>query len=196
MLSIIDLKAPMSLGLGVCQGAKLRYVLIGIILLCIIAVGVLGCSNKDDKNTAYDNLTMQANTFAKACRGNDYQQIVDLGYKPIIDISGGKDEVRDRLIGNHTDINIVDFQIESPQEPFFVNGHLVSIIESRVLYEYPDGIMKLTSFILGVSDNNGNRWSFVDGNGIRQSLEEYKIIFGNEMGDWEIPETDSVWIPA
>ena len=75
----------------------------------------------------------------------------------------------------------------APEEAFKVERQLFAIVPTTVKMKTPEGVLVGKAFLLGISDDDGETWTFVDGSGGRNQ-EKMKKLFPGASDKIRLPD--------
>jgi len=140
-----------------------------------------------------DAARQQGERCAQAFASGDADNVASFMPVPIVEKLGGSEQVgtmvkssvqmlermgmtlRSVAVGNVTDLK------ESHSQHF-------AVVPEYIDYATATGTSRIESFLLGISDDGGRTWKFVDGAGIRSNPGLLREIFPNFPDDLKIPE--------
>jgi hypothetical protein len=142
---------------------------------------VLATSAAARADAAADAAKKQADEVSQAFVKSDYAKIVDLTYSGLIDFVGG----RDKLIGitkgamemfKQQGIEVISYKMAEPGEIVKGEGKSYVVVPATMEMKAPVGKIKVKSYLLGISTDDGKSWKFLDGSGLANKELKDKII--------------------
>lgn len=142
-----------------------------------------------DANAQRSNLKAQAEEASQTIKNHDYAKLADYTHPKALEGQGG----REKLIAESKEaieqlkregFEIISVEIGEPEEIVAIENELFAVVPLTAIVKAPKGKMKQSSSIVGISDNNGANWKFV--NGINQ--EKFKEMFPNAAAKVRIPQ--------
>lgn len=140
---------------------------------------------------AQANLTSAIKENAEACANalvsKDFDQVVRYTHPNVVKGMGGKEAmIRTLKMGmNQMSSQGISFHkvtIGSPETPVRVNGILLSKVSQRLYMQMPNGLLQVDSHLLGISEDDGSTWYFIDlGPITKAQLEQAFPSFGREV---------------
>ena len=169
---------------------KNRFAAFVIILLSHAAFG----------QTDYKNLKSQAEESAKAFIGGDYARLVDLTYPKLVELIGGRAKMisfieKDMKEMKAQGVEVISMSFDDPTQVIKIGEQWFAVLPSTMKMKVPDGILVGKSFMLGISGDNGERWTFVGGSALDEKA--IKTLFPAAVGKLKIPKEEKpVLYPA
>lgn len=117
-----------------------------------------------------NQIRAQAEELSGAFVAGDFAKVADLTYAGIVEAGGGKEEMTAFLENGIGEMRAQGFQILTltvgePREPVAVGGHVFAVVPTKMRMKTPQGVASKESFFIGVSEDGGKSWTFVDGEG-------------------------------
>ena len=140
----------------------------------------------------YPNLKVQATELAEAFSRKDFDKVASLTYPKLVELMGG----RDRMVAflnqgmkqaEAENVKFLSNTIGEPGEVISVEQQLFAIIPTTLKMKVPEGILAGQSFLIGVSNDKGENWTFVDGSG-GMNREKLKVLFPAAADKLKLPE--------
>lgn len=109
----------------------------------------------------------QAMRYAVASFDGDHKTLIDLTYPALIELSGGRDMLH-KLITDKIEtlrkrgITRFDGTVGSPGKFYKAGAQIHCLIPEYIIFKMPKGHYAGQSYLLGVSDDKGKRWKFLD----------------------------------
>ena len=109
----------------------------------------------------------QAARFASATFNGDHKTVIDLTYPALIELSGGR-EMMQKLITDKIEsirkrgITKFDGAVGSPGKFYKAGTQIHCLIPEYIVFKMPKGHYAGESYLLGVSDDKGKNWKFLD----------------------------------
>ncbi|WP_374949494.1 hypothetical protein [Mucilaginibacter sp.] len=141
------------------------------LFICIL---ILFCA---EQLVAQDTIAIkkQAARFAAATFNGDHKTVIDLTYPALIELSGGR-EMMQKLITDKIETirkrGIVKFEgtVGLPGPVYKAGTQLHCLIPEYIIFRMPKGHYYAESYLLGVSDDNGKKWKFLDVGSMPQTI--------------------------
>lgn len=112
-------------------------------------------------------LKQQADLCSAAVKKNDFETLAGLTHPRVVEQMGGKEamvreltDTFDRLKANG--VAVADSLSKEPAPPAKVGGWLVAMVPTEVVMETPDKRLRIFSEMVGISEDEGKKWVFVD----------------------------------
>lgn len=135
-------------------------------------------------------MKQEAEKCAKALMVPDYDAIVVYSHKRVIDGMGGKEGMIATIKkgleqAKAQGIVIEKVTVGEPAKLEKIDGWLVGLIPQTLVMKMPGGKLEQESHLLGISEDDGKKWVFVDAGGIPKA--QFEQIFPEIAGKIEIP---------
>ena len=132
----------------------------------------------------------EAEKCAKAILASDFDTVTVYSHQRIIEGMGGKEKMATILkssLGQAAaqGVSIEEASIGEPGKLEKIDGWLVGLIPQKVVMKVPGGKVEQESPLLGISEDDGKKWVFVDAGGIPKA--QLEKIFPEIVGTIEIP---------
>jgi hypothetical protein len=136
-------------------------------------------------------IKQEAQKCAKAVLTNDCEGIVAYTHPRIVAQIGGKEAMiailKSGTAQMHADgVAIVEVTIGTPEAPKKVGAWLTSMVSQHIVMKVPGGRLYRDSSLLGISEDNGKHWTFIDLGPISQ--EQLEQVFPELKGKIAVPE--------
>lgn len=145
------------------------------LVLCVPMLGVLPAAAA----TAGERAAAQARTLAEAAIALDAERVIALTHPRVYELTGNPDGAREQLRSAFASLKVrgladefglrtlerVDFLPPGPPAKAGP-GTLAVFIAYRAVERSREGRFAVESFYLGLSEDEGRRWRFVDGMGL------------------------------
>jgi hypothetical protein len=141
---------------------------------------------------SYPNAKIQANQLNDAVLAGDYSKAADLTYPKLIQLIGGRAKYLAVLKSGMNETQSERFRIistvsDDPTEIIEVGSEVYAILPTTMKIKVVEGILVGQSSLIGVSNDRGEHWTFVDaGRGF--SHEQMKTLFPDVADRLKIPE--------
>lgn len=138
----------------------------------------------------YPNLTAQAKQLEEALGHKDYAKVLDLTYAKVIELGGG----REKLLAAMTQqvktmesegVEILSTNTSSPSQFLHEGNAIYAVIPATSKFKAKDGVFQTEGSLIGISNDGGANWTFVDATG-KDQTELKKIL----------PNLDKLNLPA
>ncbi|MEM6883478.1 MAG: hypothetical protein AAF571_00495 [Verrucomicrobiota bacterium] len=143
------------------------------------------------ENAVITKIQTHAEKCSQAFLDERYDLLVDYTHPKIVKMMGGREKMIQRITKGSKEIFSGDFAIQkvsigTPQIPEVVGDSLLSIVPQSQNIKTPEGILKLDSHLLAISEDNGERWYFIDIGPINQS--QFEQLFPEYAKAISLPE--------
>lgn len=176
-----------------------------LVLSWLLAAGMAGCasgsrpqSNQQPEASAsgpktVDNevIKRQAQDLSDAMIAGDYNKAADLTYPKLVDLMGGRtkfisetEKVFKEMEAQQ--VKIVSNVVGEPHDIVEVKNEIFAIVPSTMRMKVPDGILAAEAFLIGVSNDGGQNWTFVDSAAAREG--GLNLVFPDAASQLRIPE--------
>lgn len=175
---------------------KIFFVIICLLLFLQIACGQTQPINTETKTTVkneeaesdYPNLKIQAGEVAQATVSGDFAKLIDYTYPKILAKLGGKDKMLAFLKNDSAQMKAEGFELEAVEigkikQIVVVDNEIFAVVPMTMKIKSPNGKAIGESSFVGVSNDNGKNWKFL--NGINQ--ERFKSLFPRAAEKLQIP---------
>ena len=140
----------------------------------------------------YPNAKRQANQLNDAVLAGDYSKAADLTYPKLIQLIGGRAKYLAVLKSGMKETQSERFRIistvsDDPTEIIVVGSDVYAILPTTMKIKVAEGILVGQSSLIGVSNDRGEHWTFLDaGRGF--SREQMKKLFPDVAERLKVPE--------
>ena len=115
-----------------------------------------------------DTLRADAEWMCQAVVKADADAIVEHTYPGLVEKVGGTDEMRKAIVAGHTDMRqrglvVIGLEITKISEPVQAGSELHAVVRTKRAVRGPTGKQTLESYVIAVSADEGENWTFVDG---------------------------------
>ncbi len=138
------------------------------------------------------NIRAAFDRAAQAVVAGDAEAILDSTYSGLLEQVGGRDVMRSMVIKNLNDLKkrgmaVVATEIVSISEPLRAGDELHAIIRAKRTVKAPGGRQIQDTFMIAVSGDGGQNWTFVDGPQL--TPKHIEALFPDFNEALELPET-------
>ena len=137
-------------------------------------------------------LKAQAEELGRAFVGGDFGKVADLTHPSIVELAGGKAHLAEDMEQVVEEMRAEGSKYESLSvgEPKQVvsgaQGQLFAVVPTVIRIATPRGVAASQSFFLGVSEDGGARWTFVEGADI-EDKNDLKALFPSAPDGLDLP---------
>ena len=119
------------------------------------------------KNEYRETIITEANKMVNSLKGNDYQSLINHTYPKLIEILGGKTSMLNQMNTQmkrmeDSGAKISDVKIGKPKDIYVAGDELHCLVPQKLVLTVPTGKVITNSFLLAISNNNGQNWYFLD----------------------------------
>jgi hypothetical protein len=174
-----------------------------IVLICVVSPACRGTSsqNANQQTTAQvseaaqaQRIKAQAQELADSMMRDDFEKVIDLTYPKLVGLLGGreaavaamKQESSEMLSDN---MQLVSHKIGEPRDFVQVEGERYAIVPSTMQIRVPEGMLVGEAFMIAVSVDGGQNWTFVDSGGGNANPKLLKDLFPAAADKLRMPET-------
>jgi hypothetical protein len=121
----------------------------------------------------------------------DYAKVVDLTFPRVVQLGGGREKMIALLKKGVQDmksrgITFRSAKVETPNQIAKAGRSLIAIVPFTLEMRIPQGKATQKSFLLGISDDDGKSWTFIDGSKLTQ--ENVKMFVPDFPKTVKLPE--------
>jgi hypothetical protein len=144
---------------------------------------------------SYPNLKIQAEELAKAFDRQDYDKVASLTYPKLVELMGGREGMaaimsRSMKRSEETDnAKLLSTTVGEPDSVTRIGQQLYAIVPTTLRIKVPEGVLVGKSFLIGISKDNGENWTFIDGSGGRNQ-EKLKVLLPEAADKLKLPESN------
>ena len=140
----------------------------------------------------YPNLKLQATQLSEATLRGDYATAERLTYPKLIEVMGGSRLFRESITAAMKELEASGVKIESlsvgePRDFLEADQSIYAIVPTTLKMKVAEGILVGESALIGISDDKGINWTFVDSAGASDK-ELRKALFPSVAEKLRIPE--------
>lgn len=145
----------------------------GVCFFLIVALAFPSHANEQLKTSVLKS----AKDMFDAMQKNEYAKVIDLTYAGVVKKMGGRDRAIERLEAvskqlKSQGIEIKGTEIGEPGEFLAEGNNLFVVIPTTNDFKLPQGTARGKSYILGISGDSGKNWTFIEGAGLRDKIEQ------------------------
>jgi len=140
----------------------------------------------------------RANLLAQAMIKGDYPTIINNTYPKAIQMAGGKEKMI-QLISTSIEqmkgmgLSFDAISMGTPGKFYKAGTEIHCLVPENITFKTPQGRLLSHSNLLGISEDSGKSWTFLDVN--NSSREKLKLILPNINPDLQIPKATVEQIP-
>lgn len=140
-----------------------------------------------------NKLKAQAEEMSKAFVDGDFGKVADSTYPDVVKFVGGRARMVSSLEVGMKQMRTQGFDIEAvvvgdPTQILTLGKQTFAVVPTTMRMKVQQGTLSSESFFLGVSEDGGNTWSFVDGAGVRDK-GRLKVLFPAAADKLELPQS-------
>lgn len=140
----------------------------------------------------YPSLKTQAEALSEAFLAGDYEKVAALTHPRVVQIAGGAEalvnHVRQGMREAEADgMKVLSYTVGEPGPATRIGDRLYAIVPSLMKMQIPQGVAAQESFMIGVSGDGGESWTFVGGTGTGDK-EMFRMVLPEAAGKLKLPE--------
>jgi len=137
--------------------------------LALIAIAVSAQLASADPQT--ERIRKLAAENSAALTSGNYPRLVELTYPKVVEMIGGRDKMIETLRRGSGDMKahgsaILGADVSEPKEIVTAGNKQFAIVPMTVRVQVPDGTLRSKGFLIAVSEDRGETWTFIDGAGL------------------------------
>ncbi len=138
---------------------------ISILVIFLSCFGAEASQNSSLKEKAKG----QVEEINRALINEDFAKILDLTHPRVAELAGGRDKMISMMESSLKEMKAqgVTFRsskVYAPREPVKAGSHLYIVVPFLLEPKVPGGKLLRKSYVIGVSNDQGKSWVFVNGN--------------------------------
>lgn len=148
---------------------------------------IVGCSSNAetelaDSPQALANLKAQAEEVGQSAVHEDHARMTELTHPALVEKFGGREAFVKKLESMAAEmkglgIRVTKCALGEPSKLIQVRGQVYAVVPMESEFAGPQGMPnKVTSYLIGVSSDGGEHWTFLDGAGIGQDRSKVKSL--------------------
>lgn len=176
---------------------KSRKAFLSIIALGLL-VGIVGfssCQKTSESKTQTnsdpykENIKKEAEKMGNLMVTKDYKNFIKYMYPPLINLMGGEERILSTFEqGLPNGSSIEKITISDLSDTIQIQNQIQCTLKEEITMKVNGGKLLATSTLIGLSEDNGKTWYFLDSNG--HSLESLKEKFPNISDKLTITENE------
>ena len=136
------------------------------------------------------NIKDQAELTAKALMHDDYETLLKFTYPKVMEMVGGPERMISLIRNGKVEmkkrgIGFESVTIGEPSKVVIGGKEMLCLIPQTIFMKAPDGKIRKDSYLLGVSQDNGNHWFFIDT--VNLTMENVRLVVPDYNSDLKIP---------
>ena len=130
----------------------------------------------------YPMLTTRAKELEEALGRKDYAKVIDLTYPPLVEFGGGREKLlagmtREMKTMEVEGVELLSSTSAAPSQFFHDASGIYAVVPVVSRFKAKDGIFQTEGSLIGISNDGGANWTFVDATGKDQT--ELRKVFPN-----------------
>lgn len=181
-------RTPVTFGLRMCLNTRLQaYALLTLCGLLAITLAV----SPARAESGVPAIKNQAQQCATAMLSNDYETAVRFMHKRLVASRGGKQAIvtalkRDMAETASKGYKLLEVKVGEPEQPRKIGAWTISLVPERITMKVPGGTLKHDSHMLGISEDDGTTWVFVETGGMTDA--RLVQVFPEFAGKFSLPK--------
>jgi hypothetical protein len=119
---------------------------------------------------SYPALVAQAQEVNDAFRRRDFARMVDLTYPKVIETAGGRDKMIAALAKGIKEmetegVSVLSSTAGAPTQIVHASKWIYAVVPTTLKVKAKDGIFQTESSMIGISEDQGANWTFIDAGG-------------------------------
>ena len=156
----------------------------------LIALSMFLLSQTIFGQTVNETLRKQAEQSGQAFITGDFNKLVDLTYPRLIEILGGRAKMVAFLQKGVQEMKaqgaeVLSLSAADPTQVTTIDRQLFAVLPVTLKLKVSEGILVSKSFMVGISNDGGRSWTFVDGSYLDE--RRMKILLPTAVGKLKFP---------
>ena len=140
----------------------------------------------------YPNLKTQGQAAADAFLVGDYKKFVAFVYPKLVEMAGGSDSMIELVRSGMRDVEakgfkMLSYTIGEPEPAITIEQQLYAIVPTKMRMQSPHGVIASESFMIGISRDGGENWTFLGGAGATDEAQ-LRAVLPEVIGKLKLPE--------
>ena len=140
-----------------------------------------------------ERIKQQAQELCDAMLKGDFDKAAELTHPKLIELMGGRTRYISKAREAMSQTQSEQFRIESvtvldPRDLIEVKTEKYVIVPTTMKIKVPEGLLVGEGFLIGLSLDGGNNWTFVDSGGISMDKNLLKTVFPLAADKLKVPE--------
>ena len=150
------------------------------IFVLIFFFGMIVPCGADEPKQA-EVVKKNAEEISTAVLKGEYSKIVDLTYPKLVEMMGGREKMimqteESMKKMKEQGITFSSNRVGQPGEVFTEQGNKFVVVPTTLELKMPKGKLIAKSYLLGISSDGGQSWTFIDGAGLAQKDKAEKLL--------------------
>lgn len=139
---------------------------------------------------AAKRLQAQAEESGRAFIKGDFGRLADYTLPKLVELIGGREKMIEVVRKDVEEMKAAGFEPlayvpSAPTQVFREGGRTYAVVPLKFRMRTPDSIMVSDSFMVGVSNDGGQNWTFIGGSGIDD--DRLKVLLPEVAGRFKLP---------
>jgi hypothetical protein len=168
------------------------------LVVVVLLLGVTVAHARQESNRAlgqaaeYPNLKKQAQVVVDTFLAGDYKKFVTFVYPSVVRLAGGPEAMIEMISRGmrETDakgFKLLTYAIGEPAPAVRIGQGLYAIVPTKMRMQSPHGVVVSESFMIGISGDSGENWTFVAGSGVTDEAQ-LRLVLPEAVGKLTLPE--------
>ena len=172
--------------------SKFELKLVGLAVAMLMVLIAIGCQSAppprgqvptpSPTGENYPTLTARAKELEEALARKDYAKVIDLTYPPLVALGGGREKLlatmtREMKSMEAEGVELLSSTSFAPAQFFHDATGIYAVVPVTSKMKAKDGIFQTEGSLIGISNDSGASWTFVDATG--QDQAELRKLFPN-----------------
>jgi len=154
-----------------------RKIIMRALILLLVMVTCMNCG-VPGKEKVKKKVKVEAQNMAKSLVSEDYETFTNYIYPPLLRLMGGKEKTISVFKkGLPNGMKIIAVEIFDCSDTINTNHEIQCTLKERITMKVGGGKLISLSTLIGISDDRGDSWYFIDAN--NQGLDLFRKQFSN-----------------
>ena len=141
---------------------------------CLFALFISACVSDPDAQRT-ERIKRSAVESSQAFRRGDYETMANQTYPKLVSLLGGRKETIAAMKAMMKEVQArglvpTAMSVGAPSKPVRSNGKLFSVVPTSLTMAAPDVRITQRSFMLAISTDEGNAWTFLSGSQLTKEI--------------------------
>jgi hypothetical protein len=140
----------------------------------------------------YPGLKAQAEALGQAFLAGDYKKVVAVTYPRLVEMAGGPKALEEFIRREMQKMDaggfkILSYEVGEPEPAARIGGALYAVVPTVMKAQTPAGVATQPSFMIGVSRDGGEGWTFLGGMGTTDKAQ-LRVLMPEASDKLKLPE--------
>jgi len=159
------------------------------IMACVL-LGSFTCMTAADDSVNLNNLKKLAVSLSDAFMKGDHAFVIDHTYDNVVKVLGGRTKAISALEAGmkamlDKGVNITSYNVSDPEMIVTSGNSQYTVVPTVIEMTFPQFKIRANSYLLGISDDSGKTWKFIDGSSMANP-ESRKLFLSNLPADFKL----------